>query len=103
MKLIKPTVKLMQEYLEILEEWKQSGEKIVPWVLNEDTTDFQAMISRFEGAVVEEARWLTDYWGKKTFSGLLLMPATRHNLVHLNESMRILGKEKSRSRGKGAS
>lgn len=58
---------------------------------------------KVEGAVVEEARWLTDYWGKKTFSGLLLMPATRHNLVHLNESMRILGKEKSRSRGKGAS
>lgn len=56
-----------------------------------------------EGAVVEEARWLIDYWGKKTFSGLLLMPATRHNLVHLNESMRVLGKEKSRAKGKGVS
>ena len=55
-----------------------------------------------EEAVVEEARWLIDYWGKKTFSGLLLMPATRHNLVHLNESMRIFGKEKSRASGKGA-
>ncbi len=54
-----------------------------------------------EGAVVEEARWLTDYWGKKTISGLLLMPATRHNFVHLNESMRILGKEKSCVKGKG--
>lgn len=56
-----------------------------------------------EGAVVEEARGLMDYWGKKTFSGLLLMPATRHNLVHLNESMRILGKEKSCAKGKGVS
>ncbi len=56
-----------------------------------------------EGAVVEAARWLADYWGKKTVSGILLMPATRHNLVHLNESMRLLGKEKTRSRGKGAS
>lgn len=36
-----------------------------------------------EGAVVEEARGLIDYWGKKTFAGLLLMHATRHNLVHL--------------------
>ncbi len=44
-----------------------------------------------EGAVVEEARGIVDYWGKKTISGLLLMPATRHNLVHLNESMRLLG------------
>ncbi len=53
-----------------------------------------------EGAVVEEARWLVDYWGKKTVSGLLLMPATRHNLVHLNESLRLLEKE-TRSRLKG--
>lgn len=45
-----------------------------------------------EGAVAEEAKWLIDYWGKKTFAGLLLMPATRHNLVHLNESIRLLAK-----------
>lgn len=47
-----------------------------------------------EGAVVEEARGLMDYWAKKTFAGLLLMPATRHILVHLNESMRLVGKGK---------
>jgi hypothetical protein len=45
-----------------------------------------------EGAVVEESKGLIDYWGKKTFAGLLLMPATRHNLVHLNESIRLLEK-----------
>ncbi len=43
-----------------------------------------------EGAVAEGAAWLADYWGRKTFAGLLLMPATRHNLVHLNESMRLV-------------
>ena len=42
-----------------------------------------------EGAVVEEARDLIDYWGKRTIAGLLLMPATRHNLVHLNEALRL--------------
>lgn len=42
-----------------------------------------------EGAVVPEAKGLVDYWGKKTFAGLLLMPATRHLLVHLNEAIRI--------------
>lgn len=42
-----------------------------------------------EGAVIEEAKGLLDYWGKKTKAGLLLMPATRHNFVHLNESTRI--------------
>jgi hypothetical protein len=38
-----------------------------------------------EGAVVESTRWLVEYWGKKTIGGLLLMPPTRHNFVHLNE------------------
>lgn len=47
-----------------------------------------------EGAVAAGAKWLVDYWGKKTVAGLLLMPATRHNLVHLNESMRLLGKKR---------
>ena len=42
-----------------------------------------------EKAVSETALWLLEYWGGKTVAGLLLMPATRHNLVHLNESMRI--------------
>ncbi len=40
-----------------------------------------------EEAVLESARGLLDYWGKRTFAGLLLMPATRHNLVHLNEAL----------------
>lgn len=42
----------------------------------------------FLGAVVnhEDALWLIDYWKKKTAAGILLMPATRHHLVHINES-----------------
>ncbi len=41
------------------------------------------------GAVLKEdaAIWLIDFWGKKTAAGILLMPCTRHNLVHINESM----------------
>lgn len=34
--------------------------------------------------------WLLDYWGKKNISGIILMPLTRHLLVHLNSAMRIL-------------
>lgn len=33
--------------------------------------------------------WLLDYWGRKKASGFLLGPATRHNFIHLNKSMRI--------------
>jgi hypothetical protein len=42
-----------------------------------------------EGAVVEAAGGLVDYWGKRDVAGLLLMPATRHNIVHLNEALEV--------------
>ncbi len=42
-----------------------------------------------EGAVLPEALEITDYWSKKTIAGLLLMPPTRHCILHLNEAMRI--------------
>jgi hypothetical protein len=43
-----------------------------------------------EGAVVEAAQGLIDYWGKRTVAGLLLMPPTRHNFVHLNEAIGLM-------------
>ena len=46
-----------------------------------------------EGAVTAAASDLIEYWSKRNIAGLLLMPATRHNLVHLNESLRL--KEKT--------
>ena len=42
-----------------------------------------------EGVVVEEARAIANYWSRRDIAGLLLMPATRHNLVHLNEALRL--------------
>ncbi|PXY02434.1 hypothetical protein DF185_07230 [Marinifilum breve] len=41
------------------------------------------------GAVAkdEKASWLIDFWGKKNIAGILLMPASRHLLVHINECM----------------
>jgi hypothetical protein len=42
-----------------------------------------------EGAVVDGARGLLDYWGSLTIAGLLLMPPTRHNFIHLNEARRV--------------
>lgn len=43
------------------------------------------------GAVTEDedSRWLLDYWGGKDVAGLLLMPPTRHALLHLNNCARI--------------
>ena len=45
------------------------------------------------GAVLDEAEWLIRYWGRLNKAGLLLMPPTRHNFVHLNEAIRL--KQKS--------
>ena len=42
-----------------------------------------------QGAVVEQARGIVDYWSKRTIAGLLLMPPTRHNMVHINQALRI--------------
>jgi hypothetical protein len=42
-----------------------------------------------EKAMRQEACGLLDYWGGLTYGGLLLMPLTRHNFIHLNEAQRI--------------
>lgn len=45
---------------------------------------------RLEGGVddVPSANWLLDFWGNKTVEGILMMPAARHQIVHLNESFK---------------
>jgi hypothetical protein len=45
-----------------------------------------------EGAVIKDAIEIVNYWGKRTIAGLLLMPPTRHNFLHLNEAFRIKNK-----------
>jgi len=42
-----------------------------------------------EKAVAKEAVEIINYWSTRTIAGLLLMPATRHNMLHLNEALRI--------------
>ena len=48
-----------------------------------------------EGAVLEDARSLLEYWGRKTIYQMLLMPPTRHLMVHLNEAQKVKGKLKA--------
>ena len=44
------------------------------------------------GAVTPEAMEIINYWSKKTIAGLLLMPPTRHCILHWNEALRIKGR-----------
>lgn len=50
-----------------------------------------------EGAVleVEASNWLVDFWGRKNVSGIILMPVTRHHVVHINESLSAKKKSKA--------
>lgn len=52
-----------------------------------DASRLQQVIN--EGAVVKAAQGIVDYWSKRDIAGLLLMPATRHSLVHLNEALKL--------------
>jgi hypothetical protein len=45
-----------------------------------------------DGSVSPEAIGLIEYWGNLTNAGLLLMPPTRHCLVHLNEAIKVKDK-----------
>lgn len=42
-----------------------------------------------QGAVLPAASGIVDYWSRRTLTGLLLMPPTRHLIVHLNEAAQI--------------
>ena len=48
-----------------------------------------------EHAVIQQSKWLADYWSKKDIAGLILMPATRHIFLHLNKCIRIKDKLKN--------
>ncbi len=37
----------------------------------------------------EKAIWLLDFWGRKNMMGLITMPITRHQMVHLNDCFNI--------------
>ncbi|MDM8520761.1 DinB family protein [Anaerolineales bacterium HSG6] len=67
--------------------------QLKPEYLKEKVDPVRANRVRDEGAVVEIASDIADYWRKRNIAGLLLMPATRHNLVHLNEAARLKEKQ----------
>jgi len=67
-------------------EWDKLNEKVQPDRL-------KRLI--MENAVLPEAEGLIKYWGRRVNYELLLMPPTRHLLVHLNEARSIKEKLKT--------
>jgi len=42
----------------------------------------------------KDSIWLLDFWANKTVSGLLTMPITRHQIVHINDCLKLKDKYK---------
>lgn len=59
-----------------------------------------ARISRLfeEHAILPEASGIAEYWSRKTIAGLVLMPATRHHVVHWNKCARIKARLQKRTK-----
>lgn len=49
LRLIDPTKNLEKEYMDMIFEWKQSGEELIPWSLTLDINNFSLMIKTLNG------------------------------------------------------
>ncbi|KAA0760474.1 GNAT family N-acetyltransferase [Bacillus sp. SH5-2] len=65
--LLTPTIDLQEQYLDFYNEWKDSGETMIPWVISKDPSNFPAMIQELldahNGINIPET-WVPDstYW-----------------------------------------
>ncbi len=49
LQLIEPTMELEAEYHEMLNDWKQTGENLVPFIIAYDVSNFQQFINQMNG------------------------------------------------------
>ncbi len=89
--LIKPTVELQQAYLEFYQEWVESGEDRVPWVISKDPSDFKGMahtLLESEKGIKLPAGWVPDstYWlvsdDKKVLGAVNIRHSLTEKLLH---------------------
>lgn len=68
---------------------REIAQTIDPGSLKQRVDPTRLEFIREQKAVLPEADEIIAYWGGRTLAGLLLMPPTRHNFLHLNEALRI--------------
>lgn len=67
-RLVEPSMEYRDAYMSFYEDWKQSGEQIVPWVVAKDPADFKAMLEFLHSEDREDkltnVQWVphTTYW-----------------------------------------
>jgi predicted acetyltransferase len=84
--LAKPSIELKPEYLSFYQEWKDTGENMVPWVISKDPTNFEAMIQSLLDAEKGEnipKGWVPDstYWLVNENNRVLGAVNIRHRLT----------------------
>lgn len=65
--LTKPSVDLKEEYLSFYQEWLNSGEEMIPWVIEKDPSNFEEMVQFLknnEAGVNLREGWVPDstFW-----------------------------------------
>jgi len=68
---------------------REIAQTVEPGSLKKKVDPTRLETIREQNAVLPEAGEIIAYWGGRTLAGLLLMPPTRHNFLHLNEALRI--------------
>ncbi|MTT30925.1 GNAT family N-acetyltransferase [Terrilactibacillus sp. BCM23-1] len=84
--LVKPTVEYEKEYLDFYHEWKQSGETMIPWVIEKDPSDFPRMVQSLldsEKGIGLPDSWVPDstYWLMDVNHRILGVSNIRHRLT----------------------
>ncbi|MFD2616305.1 GNAT family N-acetyltransferase [Terrilactibacillus laevilacticus] len=84
--LAKPTVEYEKEYLDFYHEWKQSGEPMIPWVIEKDPSDFPRMVKSLldsEKGIGLPESWVPDstYWLMDENQRILGVSNIRHRLT----------------------
>ncbi|MGZ4159398.1 MAG: GNAT family N-acetyltransferase [Neobacillus sp.] len=84
--LVKPTMELQESYMSFYREWQDSGEKVVPWVITKDPSNFQEMVKFLldneKGENLPDG-WVPDstYWLVTADKNLVGAVNIRHGLT----------------------
>ena len=70
---------------------RQLVQKLTPEDFDQKIDPLRLQKVMEQGALLPGAIGILNYWSRRTVAGLLVMPPTRHNFLHLNEALRIKG------------
>jgi predicted acetyltransferase len=86
LRLIRPTIDLKDEYLSFYQEWKESEEKMILWVISKDPSDFEGMVQSIlnnERGENLPVGWVPDstFWLVEQQERILGVVNIRHSLT----------------------